>query len=53
MDAGEELRAMDAAAADLQDGRPEKMLHLLTLKRQIHCYRCGVSYSKKDGKQTT
>jgi len=51
MDAEEELRAMDAAAADWQDGRPEKMLHLLTLKRQMHCYRCGVQYSKKDGKQ--
>jgi len=38
MDAEEELRAMDAAAADWQDGRPEKMLHLLTLKRQMHSY---------------
>jgi len=42
---------MDAAAAEWQDGRPEKMLHLLALKRQMHCYRCGVPYSKKDGKQ--
>jgi hypothetical protein len=27
------------------------MLHLLALKRQMHCYRCGEPYYKKDGKQ--
>jgi len=51
MDTEEELRAMDAAAAEWHDWRPEKMLHLLALKRQMHCYRCGEPYCKEDGKQ--
>jgi len=28
-----------------------KMLHLLALKRQMHCYRCGEPYYQEDGKQ--
>ena len=47
MDTEEELRAMDAAVAEWL----EKMLHLLALKRQIHCYRCGEPYYKEDDKQ--
>jgi len=42
---------VDAAAAEWWDGRPEKMLHLLALKRQIHCYCCGEPYYKEDDKQ--
>ena len=38
---------MDAAVAEWL----EKMLHLLALKRQIHCYRCGEPYYKEDDKQ--
>jgi len=51
MDTMAELRAMDAAAAEWQDGRPEKMLHLLALKPLMHCYRCGKTYYTEDGKR--
>jgi len=39
------------SGAEWQDGRPEKMLHLLALKRQMYCYCCGEPYYKEDGMQ--
>jgi len=51
VDTEEELRTMDAMAAEWQDGRPEKLLQLLAPKRQMHCYRCSKPYYKADGKQ--